>query len=73
MTQRKTRELENRWWTARSLQYMADKNDTKGFYDGLKKIYGHRANVITAVKDKEGGLILENEEIVARWKEHFEE
>jgi hypothetical protein len=52
---------------------MADKNDTKGFYDGLKKIYGHRVNVITAVKNKEGGLILENEEIVARWKEHFEE
>ena len=47
-------------------------DDTKK-NDGLKKIYGHRANVITAVKNKEGGLILENEEIVARWKEHFEE
>jgi hypothetical protein len=54
MTQRKTRELKNRWWTEKA------KNDTKGFYDGLKKINSHRANVITAVKNKEGGLILEN-------------
>ena len=74
-TQRKTRQLKNRWWTkkVKSFQSMTNRNDTKGFYDGLKKIYGHRANVVTAIKNKEGELISEKEDIVARRKEHFQE
>ncbi|KAK4309301.1 hypothetical protein Pmani_019063 [Petrolisthes manimaculis] len=76
MAQRKSRELKDEWWSekARKLEEMAACNNTKGFYNGLKEIYGLRANMISPIKNKEGtALITENDKIIERWKEHFKD
>ena len=76
ISQRKSRELKDEWWSekARKLEDLAACNDTKGFYNGLKEIYGLRANTIAPIKNKdETELITENDRIIERWKEHFKD
>lgn len=55
-TQRKSRELKNKWWVkkAENLERMATCNESKGFYNGLKAIFGPRASAIAPMKNKEG-------------------
>lgn len=76
MAQRRSRELKNKWWVekAEDLQRMAACNDTKGFYNGLKEIYGPRTSAIAPMKNKEETtLITDKDEIIQRWKEHFQD
>ena len=48
------------------LQRAADRNNMKGFYSGLKDVWGHK---------KKGPVQLtfsDNKRVVARWSEHFQ-
>lgn len=73
--QKKCRELKNKWWIEKSesLEKMANCNDTKGFYNGLKAIFGPRTSSIVPIKNREGTLLTNQEEITHRWKEHFQD
>ena len=67
--QRKTRALKNRWWVekSRELERMAANNDSKGFYNGLKTIFGPRTSSMAPLKNKEGTeTITDNEKIIER-------
>ena len=66
--------MKNQWWEdkADQLQYYADVNNVKGFYDGLKAVWGPRINQPTQLKSKDGQqLYTENSEILSRWADHF--
>lgn len=72
--QRQLRNMENAWWNekAQELQQFADTNNTHGFYDAAKKIYGPRKHNSHPVRSEDGEtLFKKNEEIVARWADHF--
>lgn len=74
-TQRALRTMENIWWVkkAHEIQNLADCNNTQGFYDAIKALYGPRKRVIAPVRSAEGStLFKDRHEILARWVNHFE-
>ena len=53
---------------------MFDKNNTRGFFNAIKTIYGPSFQGLAPLRSKDGTrLHKSNVEILARWKEHFEE
>ena len=74
-TQRLLRIMENEWWLrkAQEIQGYADTNNTHGFYDAIKTVYGPQKRNITSVKSADGSILYkEKDQIIARWAEHFE-
>ena len=73
--QRTIRELENNWWQAKStqLQFFADNRDMRNFYAGTKEIYGPQRSSVSKLKAADNTTVIsERDEILHRWKEHFE-
>ncbi len=67
--------MENTWWVqkAQEIQNLADCNNTQGFYDALKALYGPRKWAIAPVRSADGStLFKDRHEILARWANHFE-
>ena len=58
---------------AEELQRAADRNDTKGFYNGLKEVCGPKKKGPVHVKST-GGMetFSHSKRVVARWSEHFQ-
>lgn len=55
------------------LQAAADRNDSKAFYEGLKKGYGSQENGISPVLSSDGNTLhTDKKGIISRWKELFE-
>lgn len=72
--QRVVRALKNDWWQRRAeeLQRMADNNNYRGLFAGLKAIYGPKSNAVAPVKSADGSKLLTDlQDIKDRWKEHF--
>lgn len=47
--------------------------DVKNFYQGAKSRNGGRKQGLLFVKDKDGNLLDEEEEIIDKWREYFTE
>ncbi|XP_076061421.1 uncharacterized protein LOC143037191 [Oratosquilla oratoria] len=72
--QRELRQMENKWWQARTteLQHYADSNNSHGFYNAVKTIYGPKRHSNHLVRAADGVTLLKsNEQIKSRWAEHF--
>ena len=67
--------MEDSWWKqkAHEIQNLADCNNTQGFYDGIKALYGPRKRSIAPVRSDDGStLYKDRQEILSRWASHFE-
>ena len=74
-TQRALRSMEDTWWVqkAHEIQTFADCNNTQGFYDAIKALYGPRKRAIAPVRSDDGSVLFkERHEILCRWANHFE-
>ena len=74
-TQRRLRDMENEWWVqkAKELQDQADANNSLGFFNSLKEVYGPQAKMSDALLTADGTReITEPTKIVERWKEYFD-
>ena len=55
------------------LQRAADRNDMKGFYNGLKEIWGPKKKGPVQLKSTDGmETFSDSKRVVARWSEHFQ-
>ena len=74
--QEATREMKNKWWIDKSneLQSLFDRHDMRGLFSGMKAVFGPRSQGLTPLRSKDGTQLLKsNNDILSRWKEHFEE
>ncbi|CAH1250114.1 Hypp8770 [Branchiostoma lanceolatum] len=74
--QRATRRMKNEWWDSKAeeLQGYADAHMTRAFYDGLKAVYGLRHSGSNPVLSADGATLHTTpEEVLRRWKEHFQQ
>ncbi|XP_042228725.1 uncharacterized protein LOC121870820 [Homarus americanus] len=61
--------MENDWWVkkAQEIQAFADVNNTHGFYEAVKSIYGlHRRNV-TPIRSLDGTTLYKSNQMIAHW------
>ena len=73
--QRYTRTLKTNWWDkkAEELQEAADRNDMRGFYSGLKEVWGPQKKGPVHLKTSDGReTISDNNRVLSRWAEHFQ-
>ena len=55
------------------LQRAADRNDMKGFYSGLKEVWGPKEKRPVQMKSTDGmETFSDSKRVVARWSEHFQ-
>lgn len=72
--QREIRAMKNDWWQrkAEELQELADNQDYRGLFAGLRAIYGPKTNPVAPVRSDDGSeLLTDMQDIKERWKEHF--
>lgn len=71
--QRILRETQNSWWTnkAAQIQSFADENKSYEFYDAIKGVYGPTKRVNAPVRNLNGELLKEKNQVLDRWAEHF--
>ena len=75
LLQKLTRALKSDWWerTAVELQRAADRNDMKGFYSGLTKVWGLMKKGPVHLKSIDGMVTFSDSKSVrARWSVHFQ-
>jgi len=75
LLQKRTRAMKSHWWEmkAEELQRAADINDMKGFYNGLKEVWGPVKKGPVHLKSADGmETFSDNKRVVARWSEHFQ-
>ena len=57
---------------ADEIQGYADRNDTKGFYDALKAVYGPQSSGSSPLLSLDGTTLLTDKKLILeRWAEHF--
>ena len=56
------------------LQRAANRNDMKGFYNGLKEVWGPKKKGPVHLKPTDGmeTIFFDSKRVVARWSEHFQ-
>ena len=71
--QRRVRQLKNEWWQrqAKDIQTMHDSHNIRGMFQGIKKLCGPVVKANQAVKDLNGKVLVNPEDILKRWTEHF--
>ncbi|XP_047111837.1 uncharacterized protein LOC124788611 [Schistocerca piceifrons] len=72
--QSKIRVIKNKWWQqkATELQNLSDARNLRGFYAGIKELYGPIRSSSGTLKAADNSTILtESQDILNRWKEHF--
>ncbi|XP_047111665.1 uncharacterized protein LOC124788438 [Schistocerca piceifrons] len=72
--QSEIRVIKNKWWQqkATELQNLSDARNLRGFYAGIKELYGPIRSSSGALKAADNSTILtESQDILNRWKEHF--
>ena len=50
-----------------------NQNKTREVYESIRKITGKPSPKVNTIKNKNGNLLSDTEEIIKRWKEYFEE
>ena len=67
--------MQDSWLSSRAeeIQGLADRNNMKDFYDGLKEVYGPSTtgSLSTLLSDDGCTLITDKEKVLERWAEHF--
>ena len=74
LLQKHTHALKSDWWERKAveLQRAADRNDMKGFYNGLKEVLGPKKKGPVQLKSTDGmETFSDSKRVVARWSEHF--
>lgn len=46
---------------------------SKEIYDGLRRITGKRAQKVRVIKDNNGKVLTDQDQVKNRWREHFQE
>ena len=75
LLQKHTRALKSDWWERKAveLQRAADSNNMKGFYNGLKEVWGPKKKGPVQLKSTDGmETFSDSKRVVARWSEHFQ-
>ena len=75
LLQKRTRALKSDWWERKAgeLQRAADSNNMKGFYNGLKEVWGPKKKGPVQLKSTDGmETFSDSKRVVARWSEHFQ-
>ena len=75
LLQQHTRALKSDWWERKAveLQRAADRKDMKGFYRGLKEVWGPKKKGPVQLKSTVGmETFSDSKRVVARWSEHFQ-
>ena len=75
LLQKQTRALKSDWWERKAveLQRAADRNNIKGFYSGLKEVWGPKRKGPAQLKSTDGmETFSDSKRVVARWSEHFQ-
>ena len=75
LLQNRTRALKSDWWERKpvELQRAADRNNMKGFYNGLKEsMVTHEEGTCSPEINRWNGDLLWQHESCARWSEHFQ-
>ena len=73
--QKYTRARRSEWWEMKAdeLQRAADRNDTKGFYNGLKEVWGPQTKQPVHLKSSDGfEIFTDSKSVMARWSEYFQ-
>ena len=73
--QQYTRARKSEWWEmkAEELQRAADRNDMKGFYSGLKEVWGPQTKQHVHLKSSDGlEIFTDSKSVMARWSEYFQ-
>ena len=73
--QRYTRARKSEWWEmkAEEIQRAADWNDMKGFYSGLKEVWGPQTKQLVHLISSDGlEIFTDSKSVIARWSEHFQ-
>ena len=73
--QKYTRARKSEWWEmkAEELQRAADRNDMKGFYSGLKEVWGPQTKQPVHQKSSDGlEIFTDSKSVMARWSEYFQ-
>ena len=71
--QRRTREMKNSWWAKKAdeIQGHADRKRTKLLYSGLKSLFGPTKNAAAPVRNSNGVLLTDKQDILKQWTLHF--
>ena len=71
--QSRMRELKNAWWAdkATEVQNHADNKRSKEFYAGLKSIFGPVQCTTAPIRNRDGMLLTDKEDILKQWTLHF--
>ncbi|KAK2158127.1 hypothetical protein NP493_1824g00026 [Ridgeia piscesae] len=75
LLQKGTRALKSDWWERKAveLQRAVDGYDMKGFYNGLKEVWGPKQTGPVHLKSTDGmETFSDSKRVVARWREHFQ-
>ena len=75
LLQKHMRALKSDWWERKAveLQRAADSNNMKGFYNGLKEVWGPKKKGPVQLKSTyEMETFSDNKRVVARWSDHFQ-
>ena len=70
-----TRARKSEWWEmkAEKLQRAADRYDMKGFYSGLKEVWGPQTKQPVYLKSYDGlETFTDSRSVMARWSEYFQ-
>ena len=73
--QKHTRALKSDWWERKAveLQRVADRNNIKGFYNGLKEVWGPKKKGHVYLKSTDGmETFPDSKKVQPRWSEHFQ-
>ena len=73
--QKYTRARKSEWWEmkAEELQRAADRNDMKGFYSGLKEVWGPQMKQPVHLKSSDGlKIFTDSKSVMARWSEYIQ-
>ena len=77
LLQKRTHALKSDWWERKAveLQRAADSNNMKGFYNGLKEVWGDwgpkKKGPVQLKSTDEMETFFDSKRVVARWSEHF--
>jgi len=56
-----------------SIENCQKQNKSREVYEGVRKLTGKHVSKVSAVKDKQGKMLTDGQEVRGRWKEYFEE
>lgn len=72
--QHATRQMKNEWCKAEELQGYVEAHMSRAFYNGLKAVYGPRCSGANPILSAYGSILHTTpNEILRRWKEHFQQ